>query len=84
MMAKGTWNIPIEVAAAMPLRCAWRGCTAACEPLPAPLPAGWFSLVTFRETARPGVLDFVRDRTRRDAVLCAEHHAALERLLEPI
>lgn len=76
--------IRVEDLENIPLRCAWRGCRAQCPPIPTPLPPGWFSLVTFRETATPGRLDFVVDRTYRDAVLCPEHVAELEQCLEPI
>ena len=66
----------------LPSRCAWRNCTKSCGP--EALPLGWIMLVTFRETATPGKLDFLRDRTERDAVLCPDHAAALEACLIPL
>jgi hypothetical protein len=41
-------------------------------------------LVTFRETRQPGRLDFLYDRTERDAVLCPDHAVALEACLTPL
>ena len=79
-----TISIPVEALASIPLRCAWRGCRQSCASQPTPLPAGWVCLVTFRETSKAAVLDFARDRTFRDGVLCPEHVAALEALLERI
>jgi hypothetical protein len=64
----------------IPCGCAWGGCA---ESFSAEmLPEGWISLVTFRETATPGLLDFLKDRTQRDAVLCPAHAIALERQLK--
>lgn len=77
-------SMPLEMLAKLPQSCAWKGCTATCDPLPTPLPPGWVCLVTFRETAQIGVLDFIRDKTSRDTSLCAEHSAALEACLKAI
>jgi hypothetical protein len=68
---------------ATPLRCAWRGCQETCTRAEG-LPEGWVFLVTFRGTRTPGVLDFLKDKTQRDAALCAWHADELEGLLFPI
>jgi len=66
----------------MDLVCAFRGCSETCPH--GELPAEWICLVTFRETATPGVLNFLTDRTERDAVLCPIHAGMLEGLLKRI
>ena len=64
-------------------RCAWAGCEANYS-YPSALPPGWVCLVTFRSTEVPGILSFGVDKVFRDAVLCPEHVAALERCLFPL
>lgn len=71
-----------EQVLAMDLVCAWQGCR---ERSPRkPLAPGWVGLATFHTLRTPGVLDFLHDRTFRDAVLCPQHAKALEALLKPI
>jgi hypothetical protein len=70
--------IPLHVVRSIPFVC-----EAEC-PNTRELPKGWISFATFRETAKPGVLDFRTDWVWRDAVLCPTHVAALERCLKNI
>jgi hypothetical protein len=74
--------LPVAQVEAMPLMCAWDGCT---ESYQGDQPPDWNCLLVFWS---PGPISNIAEINQnfwpRDGVLCPKHSAALEKLLKPI
>ncbi len=73
--------------AALPSKCAWRGCAhsvASNAGAKEPMPAGWTVMLAYRGKAKLNFEEIRPSDMLRDTVLCPQHTAQLESMLEPL
>jgi hypothetical protein len=83
-MMKITEAVRVKVGDLPARICAWRGCTNSCK---GETPAGWVNLSTWWSWPEPDATIAEAASSpfcKRDAVLCPQHAAELERLLKNI